>query len=62
MRDWKKGEGRTHPGQDDAQVPCGGTRLSLLYERMVRLGQGVEKNGVFAHGLTIPVADAYQEL
>jgi nitrate reductase alpha subunit len=35
---------------------------TLLYERMVTLGPGVEENGVAAHGLKIPVADEYQAL
>jgi nitrate reductase alpha subunit len=29
---------------------------------MITLGRGVEKNGVFAHGLPIPVADEYKTL
>ena len=33
-----------------------------LYEHMISLGAGVEKNGVGAHGLRIPVADEYRDL
>ena len=36
--------------------------LPGIYERMASSGRGIEKNGVAAHGLKIPVGDAYAEL
>ena len=48
--------------EDHAQVPHGGARLCPPLRAHGSAGRGVEKNGVSAHGLTIPVADEYQEL
>ena len=60
--DWFKGEVEAIPGKTMPKFRVVERDYKNLYEKMVSLGRGVEKNGVNAHGLTIPVADAYQEL
>jgi len=61
-RDWKKGEVEPIPGKTMPKFRVVERDYTLLYERMVSLGPGVEENGVAAHGLRIPVADEYQAL
>lgn len=60
--DWKSGEVEPVPGKTMPKFRIVERDYVHLYDRMVTLGRGVEKNGVFAHGLTIPVADEYQKL
>lgn len=60
--DWKTGEVDPIPGKTMPKFRVVERDYVNLYERMVCLGRGVEKNGVFAHGLTIPVKQEYQEL
>ncbi|MGE5249586.1 MAG: nitrate reductase subunit alpha [Bacteroidota bacterium] len=61
-RDWKLGEVDPVPGKTMPKYRVVERDYTLLYERMVSLGPGVEQNGVAAHGLKIPVADQYQAL
>lgn len=61
-RDWRKGEVEPIPGKTMPKFRVVERDYTLLYERMVSLGPGVEENGVAAHGLKIPVADEYQAL
>jgi nitrate reductase alpha subunit len=61
-RDWYKGEIEAIPGKTMPKFRVIERDYATLYEKMVSLGRGVEKNGVGAHGLNIPVADFYQEL
>jgi nitrate reductase alpha subunit len=61
-RDWKKGEVEPIPGKTMPKFRVVERDYTLLYERMVSLGPGVEENGVAAHGLRIPVEDEYQAL
>ena len=60
--DWFKGEVEAIPGKTMPAFKVIERDLPGLYERMVSLGRGIEKNGVAAHGLKIPVGDAYAEL
>ena len=60
VRDWKTGEVEAIPGKTMPKFRVVTRDYAHLYEQMVALGRGVEKNGVAAHGLTIPVADEYQ--
>ena len=60
--DWKTGECEPVPGKSMPKFRVVERDYTLLYERMVSLGSGVEENGVAAHGLKIPVADEYQAL
>jgi len=62
VQDWKTGEVDAIPGVSMPKFRVIERDYVNLYERMISLGRGVEKNGVFAHGLTIPVADEYQAL
>ncbi|MHB8193200.1 MAG: nitrate reductase subunit alpha [Bellilinea sp.] len=60
--DWKSGQTDPVPGKSMPKFRVVERDYVHLYDRMVMLGRGVEKNGVFAHGLSIPVADEYQKL
>ena len=62
VRDWKKGEVDPVPGKSMPKFRVIERDFTNLYEQMVSLGGGVEKNGVFAHGLTIPAAEEYRHL
>ena len=62
VEDWHSGETEAVPGKSMPKFRIVERDYVHLYERMVALGRGVEKNGVFAHGLPIPVAEQYQEL
>jgi nitrate reductase alpha subunit len=62
VRDWKSGEVEPIPGRTMPKFRIVERDYVNLYERFVSLGAGVEKNGVAAHGLQIPVADEYQRL
>jgi nitrate reductase alpha subunit len=62
VRDWFKGEVEAIPGKTMPSFKVIERDLPGLYERMVSLGRGIEKHGVAAHGLKIPVGDAYAEL
>ncbi|MEW5870641.1 MAG: nitrate reductase subunit alpha [Chloroflexota bacterium] len=60
--DWKTGDVAPVPGKTMPKFRVVERDYVNLYERMVSLGRGVEKNGVNAHGLNIPVAKEYQDL
>ncbi len=60
--DWKTGEVEPVPGKTMPKFRIVERDYVNLYERMVSLGRGVEKNGVNAHGLTIPVEKEYKDL
>ncbi|MCZ7662536.1 MAG: nitrate reductase subunit alpha [Thermoleophilia bacterium] len=60
--DWKDGEVEPVPGVTMPKFRVVERDFVNLYERMVSLGRGVERNGVAAHGLSIPVADMYREM
>jgi len=62
VRDWSRGEVEPVPGVSMPKFRVVERDYVNLYEHMVSLGRGVEKNGVSAHGLTIPVADEYRTL
>jgi len=62
VRDWYKGEIEAIPGKTMPHFRVITRDYRAIYEKMVTLGRGVEKNGVGAHGLKIPVADFYQDL
>jgi nitrate reductase alpha subunit len=62
VQDWKTGEVEPVPGKTMPKFRVIERDYVNLYERMVSLGGGAEKNGVSAHGLTIPVAKEYQDL
>jgi nitrate reductase alpha subunit len=61
-RDWKRGEVDAIPGKTMPKFRVVERDYTLLYERMVTLGPGVEENGVGMHGMMIPVADEYRAL
>ncbi|HDH26408.1 MAG TPA: nitrate reductase subunit alpha, partial [Actinobacteria bacterium] len=61
-RDWTKGEVEGIPGKTMPKFKVIERDYTGLYERMVSLGRGIEKNGVGAHGIRFPVADFYQQL
>jgi len=60
--DWKTSEVAPTPGVNMPKFRVVERDYVNLYEHMVSLGRGVEKNGVAAHGLRIPVEKEYQEL
>jgi nitrate reductase alpha subunit len=60
--DWNTGEVEAIPGVTMPKFKVVERNYADLGERFVSLGRGVEKNGVAAHGLRIPVADEYQYL
>jgi len=62
VKDWVTGEVEPAPGVNMPKFRVVERDYAGLYERMVSLGRGVERNGVAAHGLSIPVADEYQRL
>ncbi len=62
VRDWKTGEVEPIPGKTMPKFRLIERDYTNLYERMVSLGKGVEKNGVAVHGLRIPVEDEYHDL
>ena len=62
VQDWKTGEVEPIPGKTMPKFRVVERDYVNLYDRMVSLGRSVEKNGVNAHGLTIPVADEYHDL
>ncbi len=62
VRDWKRGEVEAVPGVTMPKFRVVLRDYAQLYEQMVSLGHGVEEKGVFAHGLSIPVADEYRRL
>ncbi len=60
--DWKTGQVDPVPGKSMPKFRIVERDYPHLYDRMISLGQGVEKNGVQAHGLSIPVKEQYQDL
>ena len=62
VRDWWKGEVEAVPGKTMPKFRVVERRYTEIYERMASLGPALEKNGVAAHGLKIPVAEEYRAL
>ncbi len=62
VADWHTGETEAVPGKSMPKFRVVERDYVHLYDQMITLGRGVEKNGVFAHGLPIPVADEYKTL
>lgn len=62
VRDWWKGEVEAVPGKTMPKFRVVERRYTEIYERMASLGPALEKNGVAAHGLRIPVAEEYRAL
>jgi len=62
VQDWYTGEVEAIPGKTMPHFKVIERDYVNLGERFVSLGKGIEKNGVAAHGLRIPVADEYQYL
>ncbi len=62
VRDWKRGEVEAIPGKTMPKFRVVKRDYTQLYEQYISLGRGVEQNGVFAHGLTIPVQPEYTEI
>jgi len=62
VRDWHRHEVEAIPGKTMPHFKVIERDYVSLGERFVSLGKGVEKNGIAAHGLSIPVADEYQNL
>ncbi|GAB4257350.1 MAG: nitrate reductase subunit alpha [Thermoleophilia bacterium] len=60
--DWKNGEAEAKPGVTMPKFRLISRDYPALYLRMTSLGRGIAKNGVAAHGLSIPVADYYEKL
>jgi nitrate reductase alpha subunit len=60
--DWNTGEVEAIPGKTMPKFRVVERNYADLYNHMISLGRGVEKNGVAAHGLRIPVEDEYQYL
>ncbi len=61
-RDWKKGQVEPIPGKTMPKFRIVERQYPLVYEKMISLGNAIEKNGVGMHGLTIPAADFYDDL
>ncbi|MBO1436396.1 nitrate reductase subunit alpha [Meiothermus sp. CFH 77666] len=61
-RDWKKGQVEPIPGKTMPKFRIVERQYPLVYEKMISLGDAIEKNGVGMHGLTIPAADFYNDL
>jgi nitrate reductase alpha subunit len=62
VRDWKRGEVEPLPGKTMPKFRLVERDYTRLYERMINLGKGIEKNGVSAHGLKIEAAEEYRDL
>jgi nitrate reductase / nitrite oxidoreductase, alpha subunit len=60
--DWQTGGVDAIPGRTMPKFRVVQRDYVHLYDQMISLGSEVETKGVFAHGLTIPVADEYQRL
>ncbi len=60
--DWRTGEVEPIPGKTMPKFRIVTRDYAHLYDQMVSLGRATRENGVAAHGLTIPVADFYDEL
>jgi len=60
--DWKKGEADPIPGKTMPKFRVIERDYPNLYKQMISLGHGLEKNGVSAHGLKIPIGDEYRDL
>ncbi|MDX1621723.1 MAG: nitrate reductase subunit alpha, partial [Nitriliruptorales bacterium] len=60
--DWTSGEVDAIPGKTMPKFKVVERDYTKLYEKMVSLGRNIADNGVAAHGLKIPIGDAYEEL
>ena len=60
--DWNTGEVEPIPGKTMPHFKIVERDYTSIYEKFISLGKGVEKNGIAAHGLRIPVADEYDYL
>ncbi|MEJ2358258.1 MAG: nitrate reductase subunit alpha [Deinococcales bacterium] len=62
VEDWRAGEADPEPGRTMPHVQVVRRDYAHLYDQMLTLGPGVERNGLGVHGLKIDVADVYAEL
>ncbi|MEJ2707570.1 MAG: nitrate reductase subunit alpha [Anaerolineales bacterium] len=62
VTDWKKEGVDPIPGKTMPKFRLIERDYPNLYKQMISLGHGLEKNGVSAHGLKIPVEDEYRDL
>jgi nitrate reductase alpha subunit len=62
VKDWKDGQVEAIPGITMPKFRVIERDYVNLAEKFISLGENVEKNGVAAHGLRIPVEDEYQYL
>lgn len=62
VRDWKTGQVEPLPGKTMPKFRVVERDYANLYEHMISLGRGIEKNGVSAHGLKIEAAEEYRQL
>jgi nitrate reductase alpha subunit len=62
VHDWKRGQVQPIPGKTMPKLDVIERDYVNLYEHMVSLGRGVAQRGLSAHGLSIPVADFYEQL
>jgi len=62
VADWWTGQVEPVPGRTMPKFRVVRRDYRRLHEQMVSLGPAVRANGVSAHGLTIPVADVYDDL
>ncbi len=60
--DWRTGDLEAIPGQTMPKFRVIERDYTQIYDRMVTLGDGIEKNGVAAHGLRIRADDFWREL
>ncbi len=60
--DWKTGEVEPIPGKTMPHFKIVERDYTAIYDKFITLGKGVQKNGIAAHGLRIPVADEYDYL
>jgi nitrate reductase alpha subunit len=60
--DWRAGECEAVPGKSMPHVSVVEREYWTLYDRFVSLGPNIRENGLAAHGISIPVAEVYDEL
>jgi len=60
--DWKEGECEPVPGKTMPHLRLVERDYEHLYHRFISLGPGIREHGLSAHGITIPVAEQYDEL
>jgi nitrate reductase alpha subunit len=60
--DWRAGECEAVPGKTMPHVWVVERDYASLYDRFRSLGPGIRDDGLSAHGISIPVAEVYDEL